>query len=71
MRNSRFFKSLIIFGLLFLITYALAEGIQYGSALGTALAVASLSALVFAIYLFRKLTQLKAEEETADDTTAS
>jgi len=67
MRNRPFFKTILIFGLLFLITYALAEGIQYGSILGTALAIASLSALVFAIYLFRKLSQLKEEEENVND----
>lgn len=64
MKKSRFFRDLIIIALLFLITYALSDGIHYGSTLGTTLAICSLSALAVAIYLFRRLSQLKEDEET-------
>lgn len=62
MKLNRFLRKMFIFGLIFLITYALAEGIQYGSTLGTVLALCSLSALAVAIYLFRKLSRLNSEE---------
>lgn len=62
MKKSHFFRNLIIIALLFLITYAISDGIHYGSTLGTVLAIGSLSALAVAIYLFRKIMRLKEEE---------
>jgi hypothetical protein len=62
MKKALFLRNFVVIALLFFITYALSDGIHYGSALGTILALCSLSALVIAIYLFRKMTQLKEEE---------
>ena len=54
MKKALFLRNFVVIALLFFITYALSDGIHYGSALGTILALCSLSALVIAIYLFRK-----------------
>lgn len=59
------FRTIIILCILFLITYALADGIRYENILGTALALASMVALGVCIYLFRKLTHRSEEEEQA------
>lgn len=59
-------KSAIIIGLLLAITYAIAEGIHYGSTTGILLATCSLIALGYAIYLSEKLRQ-QVKEETESE----
>lgn len=59
-----FMKPFIIITLLLAITYAIAEGIHYGSTTGIVLATCSLIALGYAIYLTEKLhKQLREEAE--------
>lgn len=59
-------KPAIIIGLLLAITYAIAEGIHYGSTTGILLATCSLIALGYAIYLSEKLRQ-QVKEETESE----
>lgn len=59
-------KPAIIIGLLLAITYAIAEGIHYGSTTGIFLATCSLIALGYAIYLSEKLRQ-QVKEETESE----
>jgi hypothetical protein len=56
-------RTAIIIGILFLITYSLANGIKNGNALGTTLALGSMVALGFCIHFARKLAQAPEEEE--------
>lgn len=63
MRKNPSLRTIIILGLIFLITYALAEGIRYGSAWGVVMAMISMAALGFSIYLYKKLSELNEEEE--------
>lgn len=59
-----FMKPVLIISLLLAITYAIAEGIHYGSVTGILLATCSLVALGYAIYLTEKLrSQIKEETE--------
>lgn len=58
-------RTVIIVSILFLITYALANGIQYRNYLGIVLALGSMFALGVCIYLARKLEQTGGEEEQA------
>ena len=53
--------------ILFLATYALADGIRYKSIPGIIMAVISLLALVFVYLLFKKLSQLQEEEEPEEE----
>lgn len=55
-------KPIIIVVLLLCITYAIAEGIHYGSITGILLATCSLVALGYAIYLTEKLRKQMNEE---------
>ncbi len=58
-------KPVLIICLLIGISYAIAEGIHYGSLTGILLATCSLIALAYAIYLTEKLQQqLKEETES-------
>ena len=61
-----YMKPVIIVGLLLAITYALAEGIHYGSTTGIVLATCSLMALGYAIYLTEKLHQQIREETESE-----
>ena len=63
MRTNPFLRTVIILVILFLITNALANGIKYGNALGTILALVSMFALGVCIHLARQLTQVSEEEE--------
>jgi len=63
MRKNPSLRTIIILGLIFLITYALADGIRYGSAWGVIMAVASLAALGISLYLYKRLSELNEEEE--------
>lgn len=63
MKKNPTLRTIIVLGIVFLITYALAEGIRYGSALGVVMAVISLVALYITIRLARKLKQVNEEEE--------
>ncbi len=63
MRMNPTLKLIFILAILFMITYALAEGIRYKSAAGITMAVVSMLALVVFIRLSRKLAQLQDEED--------
>lgn len=63
MKKNPTLRTIIVLGIVFLITYALAEGIRYGSTLGVVMAVISLVALYITIRLARKLKQVNEEEE--------
>ncbi len=63
MINHAVLRTLIILGILFLITYALADGIYYGSIWGTVLALGSLIALGLSINLYREQQRKLQEEE--------
>ena len=65
MKKNSTLRTMIILGIIFLITYALADGIRYGSTLGILMALMSLVALTVSIQLARKLSKLKEEEEEA------
>lgn len=60
-----YLRTVIIITTLFLITFALAEGIKNGNLLGTLLALCSMVALGVCIHLARKLVQTDEEEEQA------
>lgn len=59
-------KPAIIIILLLAITYAIAEGIHYGSTTGILLATCSLMALGYAIYLTEKLRKQMSEESEGE-----
>ena len=63
MKKNSTLRTIIILGIIFLIIYALADGIRYGSTLGILMALMSLVALTVSIQLARKLSKLKEEEE--------
>lgn len=63
MINNAVLRTLIILGILFLITYALADGIYYGSTWGTVLSLASLIALGLSVSLYREQQRKLQEEE--------
>ncbi len=63
MKKNPTLRTLVILSVIFMITYAFADGIRYGSTLGIVLALASMLALYIAIQLSRKLAKLKEEEE--------
>lgn len=63
MINNAVLRTLIILGTLFLITYALADGLYYGSTWGTVLALGSLLALGLSINLYREQQRKLQEEE--------
>jgi hypothetical protein len=63
MINHAVLRTLIILGILFLITYALADGIYYGSTWGTVMALGSLVALGLSINLYREQQRRLQEEE--------
>ncbi len=63
MKKNPTFRTLVIFGIIFLITYALADGIRYGSITGVVLSITSLFALGISIQLYQKLMELQEEEE--------
>ena len=65
MKKNSTLRTIIILGIIFLIIYALADGIRYGSTLGILMALMSLVALTVSIQLARKLSKLKEEEEEA------
>lgn len=65
MKRNPALRTVLILGIIFLITYALADGIRYGSTLGILMAVMSLVALTVSIQLARKLSKLNEEEEEA------
>lgn len=58
-----FLQTLITITTLFLITFALAEGIKNSNLLGTMLAVGSMTALGVCIHLARKVVQPHKEDE--------
>lgn len=65
MINHAVLRTLIILGILFLITYALADGLYYGSTWGTVMALGSLITLGLSINLYRaQQRRLKEEEES-------
>lgn len=63
MINNAVLRTLIILGILSLITYALADGLYYGSTWGTVMALGSLVALGLSINLYRKQQKRLQEEE--------
>lgn len=63
MINHAVLRTLIILGILFLITYALADGIYYGSTWGTVMALGSMVALGLSINLYREQQRRLQEEE--------
>ncbi|HEY1020553.1 MAG TPA: hypothetical protein VGE25_16235 [Sediminibacterium sp.] len=63
MINNAVLRTLIILGILFLITYALADGLYYGSTWGIVLSLGSLIALGLSINLYREQQRRLQEEE--------
>jgi hypothetical protein len=63
MNTQLLLRNAVILGTLFLITYALANGIKNENFLGTTLALGSMVALGFCIHFARKLAQASEEEE--------
>ena len=63
MKKNPSFRSIIILAILFLIIYALIDGIRYGNILGIVLAIGSMGAFVISILLINRLRRLKELEE--------
>lgn len=63
MKKNPTLRTLMILGILFLIVYAMADGIRYGSITGVVLSIISLFALAMSVHLYKKLAQLKEEEQ--------
>lgn len=63
MKKSPSFRSFIILAILFLIIYALIDGIRYGNILGIVLAIGSMGAFGISILLINRLRRLKELEE--------
>jgi len=63
MRKNPSLRSIVILAVLFLIIYALIDGIRYGNILGIVLAIGSLGAFCFSILLINRLKRLKELEE--------
>ncbi|MES2004255.1 MAG: hypothetical protein V4450_07025 [Bacteroidota bacterium] len=63
MKKNPAFRTIVILAVISLITYAIADGIRYGSTLGVVLAVASMVAFCISIQMARKLGRLQEEEE--------
>lgn len=63
MKNNPAFRTIVILAIIFLITYAIADGIRYGSTWGVVMALLSMIAFVFSIKLARRLKALQEEEE--------
>ncbi len=66
MKKNPTLRTIIVLGIIFLITYALADGIRYGSGWGVAMAIGSMLALYITIRLYRKLSQINKEEEVSE-----
>jgi uncharacterized membrane protein len=66
MKKNPTLRTLLILGIVFLITYALGEGIRYGSGWGVAMAIGSMMALYISIRLYRKLSKINQEEEVSE-----
>ena len=66
MKKNPTLRTIIVLGIVFLITYALAEGIRYGSTWGVVMALISMVALYISIRLARKLKQMNEEEEVSE-----
>lgn len=67
MKKNPTIRTLIIIGLVFLITYALADGIRKGSPIGIILALVSMLALFISVRLLKKLSQINEPEEEQDN----
>ena len=67
MKKNPTIRTLIIIGLVFLITYALADGIRNGSTIGIILALVSMLALFISIRLLKKLSQINETEDDEDN----
>ena len=63
MKKSPSLRSFIILAILFLIIYALIDGIRYGNILGIVLAIGSMGAFGISILLINRLRRLKELEE--------
>ena len=65
MKTNPSFRIIVILAVIFLITYALADGIRYGSSWGILMSLISMTAFIFSIKLAGKLKRLQEEEEQA------
>jgi uncharacterized membrane protein len=63
MRTNSTLRNLFVLGFVAVIIYAVVDGVRAGSTWGFTMAVCSLVAFVYAIYLSKKLTKLQQEEE--------
>ena len=63
MKNKPSLRSIVILATLFLIIYALIDGIRYGNILGIVLAIGSMGAFGISILLINRLRRLKELEE--------
>ena len=63
MKNKPSLRSIVILATLFLIIYALIDGIRYGNILGIVLAIGSMGAFGISILLINRLKRLKELEE--------
>lgn len=56
-----FIRTVVIVGVIFLITYAFADGVHYGSSWGVVMALGSMISFAYSLHLIQKLQR---EEET-------
>ncbi len=63
MKTNPTFRLLVIVAIVFLITYAVVDGIRYGSTPGVVMAVLSMTAFVSSLKMAQKLKKLQEEEE--------
>lgn len=58
-----FIRTVIIIGIIFLITYAFADGVHYGSSWGIGMALGSMVSFAYVLHLLQKLQRFQREEE--------
>ncbi|MES2371332.1 MAG: hypothetical protein V4557_02050 [Bacteroidota bacterium] len=65
MRINTTLRNLFVLGFISAIIYVVIDGIRIGSTWGLTMGLCSMAAFVYCIYLSKKLSRLKEEEEQA------
>lgn len=65
MKTQPAFRTVVILAIVFLIVYAIVDGIRYGSPWGVLMALVSMAAFIYSIKLAGKLQRMQEEEDQA------